>query len=162
MPEIRWYPWSKRAFQRAKKLNRPILLDISAVWCHWCHVMDQTTYSDSGVARLIEELYVPIRVDKDQRPDLDKRYNMGGWPTTAFLTSDGGVITGATYVPPDKMKSMLETVSRFYKENQESIADEIRRLKKETVQLQRLETVPSETAFESVSAREEEQQRAVI
>ena len=90
--KVSWLPWSEESFKKAKELDKPILLDISAVWCHWCHVMDKTTYSDNSVGQLIEEKFVPIRVDRDQRPDIDKRYNMGGWPTTAFLTPDGLVM----------------------------------------------------------------------
>ncbi len=115
--KVVWLPWGKRAFQKASELDKPILLAISAVWCHWCHVMDQTTYSDRDVAKLIQEKYVPIRVDRDKRPDVDKRYNMGGWPTTAFLTPKGEVITGATYIPPQQMKPLLRRISRFYKKN---------------------------------------------
>ncbi len=97
--EIKWRGWSDEAFAEASKLDRPILLSISAVWCHWCHVMDETTYSNSGVIDLINREYVPIRVDNDVRPDINQRYNMGGWPTTAFLTSSGDILTGATYLP---------------------------------------------------------------
>ena len=73
-----------RAFEKARAENRPILLSISAVWCHWCHVMDETSYSDPQVIGLINERFVPVRVDNDHRPDVNSRYNMGGWPTTAF------------------------------------------------------------------------------
>ena len=79
--EIKWRQWSEKAFEDARQLNRPILLSISAVWCHWCHVMDETTYSHAGVIDLINRDYVPIRVDNDVRPDINQRYNMGGWPT---------------------------------------------------------------------------------
>ncbi len=93
--------------------------------------MDQTTYSDRDVAKLIEEKFVPIRVDRDQRPDIDKRYNMGGWPTTAFLTPDGVVLTGATYVPPEQMRSMLQRISRFYHENKDNIKAKTKKLDRE-------------------------------
>ena len=89
--EIGWRPWSEKAFQEAQVADKPVLLAISAVWCHWCHVMDETSYSDPEVIRLINERYVPIRVDNDERPDVNRRYNMGGWPTTAFLTPDGEI-----------------------------------------------------------------------
>jgi len=131
--KVRWLPWGKKAFQKAKMLDRPIVLDISAVWCHWCHVMDETTYSERDVAKLIQEMYVPIRVDRDQRPDIDKRYNMSGWPTTAFLTPDGAVITGATYVPAQQMKALLQRISRFYKENKKNIKAKMKELKKEKI-----------------------------
>src|SRR5260370_41737297 len=96
--EIKWRGWSDEAFAEAGKLDRPILLSISAVWCHWGHVMDETTYSNSGVIDLINREYIPIRVDNDLRPDINQRYNMGGWPTTPFLTSSADIRTGATYL----------------------------------------------------------------
>ena len=75
--EINWHPWSATAFEAARSSGRPILLSISAVWCHWCHVMDETTYSHPGIIDLINREYVPIRVDNDVRPDINQRYNMG-------------------------------------------------------------------------------------
>ncbi|TMF11059.1 MAG: DUF255 domain-containing protein [Chloroflexi bacterium] len=98
--EINWHPWSPEAFDEARHTGRPILLSISAVWCHWCHVMDETTYSHPGVIDIINREYVPVRVDNDVRPDINQRYNMGGWPTTAFLTASGDILTGGTYLPP--------------------------------------------------------------
>ena len=120
--EINWRPWSEKAFDEARQLNRPILLSISAVWCHWCHVMDETTYSHAGVIDLINREYVPIRVDNDVRPDINQRYNMGGWPTTAFLTSSGDILTGATYMPPDQMADALTRVAGYYRTHQPEIA----------------------------------------
>ena len=119
--EIDWRPWDEEAFQEAKTEDKPILLGISAVWCHWCHVMDETSYSDEQVIRLINERFVPVRVDNDQRPDVNARYNMGGWPTTAFLTPDGEVLTGMTYVPPDQFRQALEQISTYYRENRDEI-----------------------------------------
>ncbi|HEY8798014.1 MAG TPA: DUF255 domain-containing protein [Candidatus Dormibacteraeota bacterium] len=121
--EINWRPWSEKAFDEARQLNRPILLSISAVWCHWCHVMDETTYSHAGVIDLINREYLPIRVDNDVRPDINQRYNMGGWPTTAFLTTSGDILTGATYMPPDQMADALTRVASYYRVNQPEIAN---------------------------------------
>jgi uncharacterized protein len=123
--EIKWRPWSEKAFEEARQLNLPILLSISAVWCHWCHVMDETTYSHAGVIDLINREYLPIRVDNDVRPDINQRYNMGGWPTTAFLTSSGDILTGATYMPPDQMADTLTRVSGYYRTNQPEIASRV-------------------------------------
>ena len=123
--EIRWRGWSEGAFAEAGKLDRPILLSISAVWCHWCHVMDETTYSNSGVIDLINREYVPIRVDNDVRPDINQRYNMGGWPTTAFLTPSGDILTGATYLPADQMADALARVAGYYRTNQPEIANRV-------------------------------------
>ncbi len=123
--EIKWRGWSDEAFAEASKLDRPILLSISAVWCHWCHVMDETTYSNSGVIDLINREYVPIRVDNDVRPDINQRYNMGGWPTTAFLTSSGDILTGATYLPADQMADALARVAAYYQANRPEIANRV-------------------------------------
>jgi hypothetical protein len=123
--EISWRAWSHEAFEQARVGRKPILLSISAVWCHWCHVMDETTYSHPAVIELINREYVPIRVDNDVRPDINQRYNMGGWPTTAFLTPSGDILTGATYLPPDQMASALLRISDYYKGNQAEIASKV-------------------------------------
>ncbi len=123
--EINWQPWSEAAFEKAKQTSRPILLSISAVWCHWCHVMDETTYSHPGIIDLINREYVPVRVDNDVRPDINQRYNMGGWPSTAFLTSSGDILTGATYLPPDQMADALSKVASYYRTNQTDIATRV-------------------------------------
>ncbi|TAK71001.1 MAG: thioredoxin domain-containing protein [Dehalococcoidia bacterium] len=119
--EIAWNEWGDAAFERARHEAKPVLLGISAVWCHWCHVMDETSYSDEGVIRLINDHYVPIRVDNDRRPDINARYNMGGWPTTAFLTPEGEVMAGLTYVPPDQMRDVLTRVNSYFRENRSDI-----------------------------------------
>jgi uncharacterized protein len=123
--EINWHPWSASAFEEAKQTGRPILLSISAVWCHWCHVMDETTYSHPGIIDLINREYVPVRVDNDVRPDINQRYNMGGWPSTAFLTSSGDILTGATYLPPDQMADALTRIAGYYRTNQSEIATRV-------------------------------------
>ncbi|HEV2877948.1 MAG TPA: DUF255 domain-containing protein, partial [Candidatus Eremiobacteraceae bacterium] len=92
--EIHWRQWGDAAFAEAKEQGKPVLLAISAVWCHWCHVMDETTYSAPTVIEQINQHFIPVRVDNDQRPDVNLRYNMGGWPTTALLTPEGEVLYG--------------------------------------------------------------------
>ncbi len=119
--EIRWRPWSAEAFEAAKAEDKPILLSISAVWCHWCHVMDETTYSADQVIDLVNREYVPVRVDNDVRPDINQRYNMGGWPTTAFLTPRGDILTGATYLPPDQMADALTKIASYYRTNKPEV-----------------------------------------
>jgi hypothetical protein len=119
--EIAWRPWGEPAFEEARRLGRPVLLSLSAVWCHWCHVMDETSYSDTRVIRHVNERFIPIRVDNDRNPDVNRRYNMGGWPTTAFLTPGGEVITGATYLPADQMIQALERVSAFFDDNKAAL-----------------------------------------
>ena len=106
--EIHWQEWSAAAFDQARLEDKPVLLSISAVWCHWCHVMDETALSDPEVIRLANDSYVPVRVDSDQRPDVNARYNMGGWPTVALLTPEGDVIAGYTYMDASRLLTALE------------------------------------------------------
>ena len=127
--EINWQEWDEAAFEKAQAEDKLILLSISAVWCHWCHVMDETSYSDPDVISLINENFVPVRVDNDQRPDINSRYNMGGWPSTAFLTPYGDVVTGATYMAPKQLKGALHQVSEYYNKQRGTLlqrAEEIR------------------------------------
>jgi uncharacterized protein YyaL (SSP411 family) len=105
---IHWRNWSLAAFSEAKSVHKPVLLSLSAIWCHWCHVMDETTYSDAAVIAYINEHFIPVRVDSDMHPDIDSLYNQGGWPSTLVLTSSGDVIRGATYIPTEEMVSWLK------------------------------------------------------
>src|SRR5581483_2807710 len=105
---VHWMPWGPEAFERARAEDKPILLDVGAVWCHWCHVMDRESYEDPALAEVANRLFVPVKVDRDERPDVDARYQkavqamtgQGGWPLTAFLLPDGRVFYGGTYFPP--------------------------------------------------------------
>lgn len=111
---IRWRPWGGDAFQEAKEKEKPVFLSISAIWCHWCHVMDETSLSSDEVIQLLNTHYIPVRVDNDRRPDINNRYNMGGWPTIAILTANGDTITGGTYLPPRNLKELLLQVKEAY------------------------------------------------
>ena len=105
---VEWQQWSEEAFAQAQAEDKPVLLDIGAVWCHWCHVMDRESYENAETAKIINEHFVPVKVDRDERPDVDSRYQaavaaisgQGGWPLTAFLTPDGKPYFGGTYFPP--------------------------------------------------------------
>lgn len=109
---IQWHEWRDEAFDKARRENKPILLDIGAVWCHWCHVMDRESYEDPETAQLINDRFIAIKVDRDERPDIDSRYQIavqaitgqGGWPLTGFLTPDGRPFYGGTYFPPHDMQ----------------------------------------------------------
>jgi uncharacterized protein len=106
---VDWHEWGEDAFAKARAEAKPILLDIGAVWCHWCHVIDRESYENPEIAAMINQLYIPVKVDRDERPDVDARYQsavsaisgQGGWPLTAFLTPDGKPFFGGTYFPPD-------------------------------------------------------------
>ncbi len=126
---IDWYPWAEEAFERARKEDKPVFLSTGAVWCHWCHVMAQESFQDEETARIMNELFINIKLDRDERPDVDRRYQqavaaMGsgsGWPLSVFLTPDKQAFYGGTYFPPDSrqgrpsFKSVLKAVSDFYK-----------------------------------------------
>ena len=106
---VDWHEWGEEAFAHARAEGKPILLDIGAVWCHWCHVIDRESYENPEIAKMINQFYVPVKVDRDERPDGDSRYQsaisaisgQGGWPLTAFLTPDGKPFFGGTYFPPE-------------------------------------------------------------
>ena len=125
---VKWQPWSPAAFTKAQEEDKPVLLSISAVWCYWCHVMDDDTYSDPEVQDLLNEHFVTIRVDNDHRPDINARYNVGGWPTTAFLTGHGGLIGGATYLPPEQLISMITEFAEAYKNDRPTLYTQARDL----------------------------------
>ena len=123
--KVNWLEWCNESFERAKREDKPVLLDLTAVWCHWCHVMDSTSYSDEDCANIINEDFVPIKVDIDKRPDIKERYNMGGFPSTVFLNPQGYIIAGETYVPPERFKLMLETVKSAYKNRKDEIKQRV-------------------------------------
>ena len=119
--DIEWREWGAGSFEEARAAGKPVLLSISAVWCHWCHVMDETSLSDERNIKLINERYVPIRVDADRRPDIQDRYLMGGWPTVAALSAAGGILAGGTYMPPDGLARWLDEVADTYQERAEEL-----------------------------------------
>ena len=106
---VGWYEFTPDAFAEARRQEKPVLLDIGAAWCHWCHVIDRESYEHPEIAALINEHFIPVKVDRDERPDIDARYQTaiqlltghGGWPLTAFLTPDGAPFYGGTYFPPE-------------------------------------------------------------
>jgi len=132
---VRWHEWGEAAFEEAKRENKPILLDIGAVWCHWCHVMDRESYEDPEIAQVVNERFVAIKVDRDERPDIDGRYQVavqaisgqGGWPLTAFLTPDGKPFYGGTYFPAvdhygrPSFRRVLVSISDAYREKNSDV-----------------------------------------
>src|SRR5579875_2804351 len=106
---VDWHEWNEEAFAKAEREGKPVLLDIGAVWCHWCHVMDRESYDNANIAGLINEQFIAVKVDRDERPDVDTRYQaavaatsgQGGWPLTAFLTPQGKPLFGGGYFPPE-------------------------------------------------------------
>ena len=130
---VQWHPWGEEAFARARAENKPILLDIGAVWCHWCHVMDRESYENADLAATLNQYFVAIKVDRDERPDVDARYQaavsaisgQGGWPLTAFLTPAGEPFFGGTYFPADDrygrpgFKRVLLTMAEVWRDRRE-------------------------------------------
>jgi uncharacterized protein YyaL (SSP411 family) len=135
---IRWLEWGEEAFARAQHENKPIVLDIGAVWCHWCHVMDRESYDDPEVARIVNEHFIAVKVDRDERPDIDSRYQaavsalsgQGGWPLTAFLTPEGKPFYGGTYFPPEEQwgrpsfKRVLTSIANAYREKHADVREQ--------------------------------------
>ncbi len=114
MAAIAWLPWSAEAFARARTEGKPVLLSIAPSWCRFSEQMDRTSYADDGVAAIVNRSFVPIRVDADRRPDVSERYGLGGWPTTAFLTPDGQMLGGGTFVEASRFADVLLRVSDAY------------------------------------------------
>src|SRR5205807_338486 len=135
---IRWHEFGEEAFAAARQANKPMLLDIGAVWCHWCHVMDRESYDDPEVAAIVNEHYIAVKVDRDKRPDIDSRYQVavasltgqGGWPLTAFLTPDGKPFYGGTYFPPadaygrPSFKRVLLSIAQAYREKHGEVLEQ--------------------------------------
>lgn len=107
---VEWHDWGPEPFEIASRIQQPIILSLSASWCEACHEMDRTTYGTPQIAANIEDGFVPIRADVDQHPRVRERYNMGGFPSTVFLTPNGEIITGAGFMSIDMMRQALDTV----------------------------------------------------
>jgi uncharacterized protein YyaL (SSP411 family) len=134
---VDWQEWGEAAFAKAEGEDKPVLLDIGAVWCHWCHVMDRESYEDAATAKIINEHFIAVKVDRDERPDVDTRYQaavssisgQGGWPLTAFLTPDGQPFFGGTYFPPDDrhgrpgLKRVLLTMAEAFHNRRDEVND---------------------------------------
>ena len=132
---VDWYPWGEEAFAKAKSENKPILLSIGYSACHWCHVMEHESFENEKIAALMNELFVSIKVDREERPDLDEIYmnavqmltGRGGWPMTLFLTPDRKPFYGGTYFPPEDRQGMpgfpriLHGVSQAFRERPEDV-----------------------------------------
>ena len=133
---VDWYPWGDEAFERARAEDKPVLLSVGYAACHWCHVMEHESFEDDETAELMNERFVSIKVDREERPDVDSLYmdavvaltGHGGWPMTVFLTAEGEPFLGGTYYPPEprhglpSFRQVLEAVSNAYRERRGDIA----------------------------------------
>ena len=132
---VDWYPWCEEAFQKALRENKPVFLSIGYSTCHWCHVMEHESFEDEEVAKILNENFVSIKVDREERPDIDSVYmsacqaliGSGGWPLNLFLTPDGKPFYAGTYFPKAErignpgFSNILKKISNLWKENKESI-----------------------------------------
>ena len=125
---IHWRAWGEGAFQEAVQQDKPIFLLITSSWCQWCHIMDETTLSETSIITIINNNYIPIRVDSDMRPDINTRYNQNGWPSVVLLSSEGETLWGGVYVPPKQMLYYLGHIRRYYSEHRQEIADQVQEL----------------------------------
>ena len=124
-----WFPWGEEAFEKAEREDKPILLSVGYSTCHWCHVMERESFEDTEIARYLNEHYVVVKVDREQRPDIDDRYMSavrmmsggGGWPMTVWLTPDKLPFMGGTYFPPDRFLSLLKKMKKQYEDNPNDI-----------------------------------------
>src|SRR3982751_1074629 len=135
---VDWYPWGEEAFERARAEDKPILLSIGYSACHWCHVMERESFEDEATARLMNDRFVSIKVDREERPDVDAVYmdavvaltGHGGWPMTVFLTPAGEPFFGGTYYPPEPRHGMpafrqvLVAVADAYRTRREDVAQQ--------------------------------------
>lgn len=135
--KVDWYPFSEEAFERARREDRPVFLSSGAVWCHWCHVQARECFENEEIAGLLNENFICIKLDRDERPDIDRRYQQaaqamgagGGWPLSIFLTPDKKPFYAGTYFPPEDaygrpgFKKVLRQVAAFYRENREKVAE---------------------------------------
>src|SRR5213594_2278704 len=132
---VDWYPWGEEAFARAHAEDKPVLLSVGYSACHWCHVMERESFEDPEIAALMNRHFVCVKVDREERPDVDQIYMQavqsmtghGGWPMTVFLTPEGEPFYGGTYFPPQprhglpSFRQVLEAVSDAYRERRAEI-----------------------------------------
>ncbi|MBL8693149.1 MAG: thioredoxin domain-containing protein [Planctomycetes bacterium] len=133
---IEWLPWAESSFELARKQHRPVLLTIVASWCRYCRELDETTFADPKIVERIRDAYVPVRVDKDRRPDINARYNCGGWPTIAFLTPGGDLIAGETFLTSAELMPILDRVAPFFREHGDEIRSRVEELEEIRIRAQ--------------------------
>ncbi len=135
--KINWYPWSDEAFEKAKQEDKPVFLSSGAIWCHWCHVMAKESFEDNEVALILNENFIAIKLDRDEMPDIDRRYQQavaamgfgGGWPLSIFLTSDRKPFYGGTYFPPGEgfgrpaFKTILMAITQLYRAKRDEVIE---------------------------------------
>src|SRR3989440_1200762 len=133
---VDWFPWGSEAIEKAGRENKPIFLSIGYSTCHWCHVMERESFEDEKIGKFLNEHFVSIKVDREERPDVDKIYmtfvqsttGSGGWPMSVFLTPDLKPFFGGTYFPPDNrygrpsFLQLLQQIAQLWQERRDEIA----------------------------------------
>ena len=140
---VDWYPWGDEAFEKARKENKPIFLSIGYFTCHWCHVMEKESYSDPSVADILNQYFVSIKVDREERPDIDRLYiayveattGSAGWPLNVLLTPDRKPFFGGTYFSTDQLKSLLQQVAGAWSKQHDSIVQTAGRAAQQLIQI---------------------------
>src|SRR5467141_882450 len=149
---VDWYPWGPEAFERARAEDKPLLLSVGYSACHWCHVMERESFENDEIAGLMNQLFVNIKVDREERPDVDQIYMQavqamtghGGWPMTVFLTPEGVPFYGGTYYPPVDRQGMpgfprvLLNVAQAYSDQPDEITRNARKISEALGQSERL------------------------
>ena len=133
---VDWYPWGNAAFERAKAEDKPIFLSIGYSTCHWCHVMERESFEDVEIARLMNQHFICIKIDRERRPDVDEFYmtavhvlgQRGGWPMSSFLTPDGEPFFGGTYFPPSRFTDLLQRVSNAWGSQRDQLVQQARQV----------------------------------
>ncbi len=160
---VDWYPWGDEAFARAKAENKPIFLSIGYSTCHWCHVMERESFENSGIARLMNEYFVCVKIDRERRPDVDELYmtavhvlgQRGGWPMSSFLTPGGEPFFGGTYFPPPRFSDLLERVHAAWTSDRDQLVEQARqvteRVKQATAARGQAEKVGAEALEKAVA-----------
>jgi uncharacterized protein YyaL (SSP411 family) len=162
---VDWYPWGEEAFARARAEDRPLFLSVGYSTCHWCHVMERESFEDAEVARVLNERFVPVKVDREERPDVDRVYmafvqattGAGGWPMSVFLTPELEPFFGGTYFPPDDrygrpgFRSLLERIDELWRTRRPDLVDSGRRVVEE---LRRAEAAGGAVALDPTAARQ--------
>lgn len=152
---VNWREWGPEALEKAKKENKPLLISIGYAACHWCHVMEHESFMDSSVAKLMNENFIPIKIDREERPDIDQIYmnavqlisGSGGWPLNAFALPDGRPFFAGTYYPKDQWKQVLKQISDVYKNDQDKVVQQAEQLT-QGIKSQEVITVPGDSTME--------------
>ncbi len=157
---VDWYPWGPEAFEKARREDKPIFLSIGYSTCHWCHVMEKESFDDEEVARLLNERFVSIKVDREQRPDVDEVYmtavhvmgSRGGWPMSSFLTGDGKSFFGATYFPRPTFVDLLQQASAAWVQQRPQLVAQAERVASAVAQVTSAAGEAAEVGAELVAA----------